>query len=71
HGEVLSKRYQDGRVVIHCRIAQDHLGRIHEEATIVREHEQGPGNVGLAGTNGDAISNGHADVVAHQKKKSR
>ena len=41
HGEVLSKRYQDQRVVIHCRIAQNHLGRIHEEATVVRPHENG------------------------------
>jgi GTP-binding protein HflX len=41
HGEVLSKRFQDGRVVIHCRIAQDHLGRIHEESTVVRPHVNG------------------------------
>ena len=27
HGEVLSKRYRDDRVVIHCRIAKNHLGR--------------------------------------------
>jgi GTP-binding protein HflX len=41
HGEVLSKRFQDGRVVIHCRISQDHLGRIHENSTVVRPHLNG------------------------------
>ncbi len=36
HGEVLSKSYHDSRVVIHCRIAENHLGRIREEATEIR-----------------------------------
>ncbi len=58
HGEVLSKRYHDSRVVIHCRIAQNHLGRINEESTIVREHEveegaRGEGRGTGEGTRGD------------------
>ena len=36
HGEVLSKSYQDSRVVIHCRIPANQLSRINEEATAVR-----------------------------------
>ena len=54
HGEVLSKHYHDSRVVIHCRIAQNHLGRIHEEATIVRPHEAGRGEG--RGTRGEETS---------------
>jgi GTPase len=37
-GEVLSKHYSDSRVVVHCRIAQHHLGRIGGEAIAVRPH---------------------------------
>jgi GTP-binding protein HflX len=44
HGEVLSKSYQDSRVVIHCRIAENHLGRIREEAIAVRPRANGNGN---------------------------
>lgn len=38
HGEVLSKRYQDERVTIHCRLPKKHLGRISEPGVVVREH---------------------------------
>jgi GTP-binding protein HflX len=51
HGEVLSKRYQDSRVVVHCRMSREHLGRIHEEATVIRPR-----------VNGVAFSNGQADI---------
>jgi GTP-binding protein HflX len=36
HGEVLSKRYDGQRAIIHCRLPQRHLGRIHEPGTQVR-----------------------------------
>ncbi len=49
HGEVLSKRFQENRVVIHCRIAENHLGRIHEEQTVIRPHENGHAGNGFAG----------------------
>lgn len=39
HGEVLSKRYSDDRVVIHCRIARRHLGRIRAEHGTSRMHD--------------------------------
>ncbi len=36
HGEILSKRYDDdNHVIIHCRIPGRHLGRLHEEGTVV------------------------------------
>ena len=41
HGEVLSQRYQDSRVMVHCRMSREHLGRIHEEGTVIRPHSNG------------------------------
>jgi GTPase len=41
HGEVLSKRYLDGQVIVHCRIAQRHLGQIEEPGVVVRRREDG------------------------------
>jgi GTP-binding protein HflX len=41
HGEVLSQRYNDNRVVIHCRISPMHLGRVQSEAFAVRDHTGG------------------------------
>jgi len=37
HGDVLSKQYEDDRVIIHCRMPQKYLGRIHEEDVFVTE----------------------------------
>jgi len=39
HGEVLSKRYEEERVVVHCRIPQKHLGRIKGPDTIIRHRD--------------------------------
>ncbi len=38
HGEILSKRYIDSRVVVHCRLAEQYLGRIDEAGGHVRPH---------------------------------
>jgi len=38
HGEVLSKRFDENRVTIHCRIPRHYLVRIQEPNTTVREH---------------------------------
>jgi len=38
HGEVLSQRYNDSRVVIHCRLPEKFLGRINEPGTEIRSH---------------------------------
>ncbi|MFV1963783.1 MAG: GTPase HflX [Pirellulaceae bacterium] len=39
HGEVLSKRFDNRRVTIHCRVPQKYLGRIDEPGTEVRPHQ--------------------------------
>ena len=41
HGEVLSKRFNSSRVVVHCRLPQQYLGRIDEEGTTVRHRNNG------------------------------
>ncbi len=38
HGEVLSQQFHESRVTVHCRIAKQHLGPIHDDATVVRPH---------------------------------
>ncbi|HJN09708.1 MAG TPA: GTPase HflX [Pirellulaceae bacterium] len=38
HGEILSRRYNEARVVIHCRMPEKFLGRINEQGTDVRPH---------------------------------
>jgi GTP-binding protein HflX len=42
HGEVFSRQYQDSRVVVHCRIARKHLGRIRQEQGAVRPRGSEP-----------------------------
>jgi GTP-binding protein HflX len=49
HGEVLSKRFGEERVVIHCRIPQKYLGRIPDADTVVRARDEAS-----AGRTGDA-----------------
>ena len=39
HGEVLSRRFNDTRVIIHCRLPQKYLGRVQEPGTNVRTHQ--------------------------------
>jgi GTP-binding protein HflX len=38
NGEILSKKFYDSRVIVHCRIPQRHLGRLNENALSVRPH---------------------------------
>jgi GTP-binding protein HflX len=40
HGEVLSRRYEGERVIVHVRIPQRHLGPLHQEGTSFRPHEE-------------------------------
>jgi GTP-binding protein HflX len=42
HGEILSQRYQDDRVTVHCRIPQRFVGRIHGRGTAVRTRDGQP-----------------------------
>jgi GTPase len=41
NGEILSKQYRDSRVVVHCRIPSQHLGRIQQDSIDVRPHHNG------------------------------
>ena len=56
YGEVLSKRYSDSRVTVHCRIPQRAVAHLYDGATTIRPHTSG-GN-GLLNGNGAA----HADA---------
>jgi GTP-binding protein HflX len=48
HGEVMSRRFNESRVVIHCRLPQKHLGKVTEPGTVVRRHDpNGNGAVGI------------------------
>ena len=38
HGEILSKKYHDTRVTVHCRIPQRYLGGIDQSHTLIRPH---------------------------------
>lgn len=51
HGEVLSRRYVDSRVVVHCRIPQRAMAHLHDPGTVVRPH--------AANGNGQLNGNGH------------
>ena len=39
HGEVMSRRFNESRVVIHCRLPQKYLGKVTEPGTVVRRHD--------------------------------
>jgi GTP-binding protein HflX len=55
YGEVMSQRYHDSRVVVHCRISQRHLGRLQDGSAVIRPHSNGNGTH-LAEGNGSAKS---------------
>lgn len=38
HGEVISQRYHENRVVIHCRIPQKYLGRVNDPDVSIEDH---------------------------------
>jgi GTP-binding protein HflX len=40
-GEVLSRRYIDNRVIVHCRIPQRALPHLHSPDTTIRPHQRG------------------------------
>jgi GTP-binding protein HflX len=39
HGEILDRRYDGDRVVLHVRLPQRHLGPLHEKDTTFRDHQ--------------------------------
>jgi hypothetical protein len=57
HGEVLSKRYTDTRVIVHCRIPERVLRHLYSEDTQIRAHGRGAeGNGHASGSNGRAAA---------------
>jgi GTP-binding protein HflX len=44
HGEVLSKRYTDSRVIVHCRVPQRALSHFRGPETTIRPHGQAAGD---------------------------
>ncbi len=68
HGEVLSQRYQDNRVTVHCRLSLSHLGRIHETDTVVRLHTNG---AVVGNGNGYSAVNGFVEDSAEGIDRSR
>jgi GTP-binding protein HflX len=55
HGEVLSRRYTDSRVIVHCRLPQRAMGHLHSPGTVVRSHGS---DQALLETNGAAGGSG-------------
>jgi GTP-binding protein HflX len=61
HGEILDRRYDGDRVIVHVRIPQRHLGPLHEEGTAFREHVIRQGE---ASGNGQVASRAVAEEAA-------
>lgn len=61
HGEILSRRYNENRATLHCRIPQRYLGKIDDAQTVI--HFRG-------GTN-DQNGNGYVDDVAVSDRSDR
>ncbi|MEX0676590.1 MAG: GTPase HflX [Pirellulales bacterium] len=59
HGEVLSRRYTDSRVIVHCRIPERALGHLHAGEAEIRPHgqtaEANGGNGQFSTGNGRAV----------------
>jgi GTP-binding protein HflX len=65
HGEILSQKFTEDEVVIHCRLPQKHLGRISDRETQVRPHESnGAANGGRADEQPSALADGEVGDVA-------
>jgi GTP-binding protein HflX len=62
HGEVLSQRFGDQQVVVHCRLPSRHLGRLREPGTEVQPHQSVVS--GSAVTPRDAAASDAAQDVA-------
>ena len=62
HGEVLSRRFDDDSVTVHCRIPAAMLGRIGPAEAEVTPHQSFPGDDAVASVPGaPPASTGHAD----------
>jgi GTP-binding protein HflX len=62
HGEVLSRRFTDRRVLVHCRLPQQFLAHIHEDGTTVRPHREAtPGPLANGSLENGSLENGSLD----------
>lgn len=57
HGEVLSRRYEGDRAILHCRIPQRFLGRLSSEEAVIRQRHGVSSN-----GNGDREERGNGNV---------
>ncbi len=48
HGEILSKKYLDERVSVHCRISAPLLSRLHEDGVVIRDRRRPSGDAAEA-----------------------
>ena len=69
YGEVLSQRYNDSRVIVHCRISQRHLGRVNEPGVIVRPHSNGNGQAASSMPNGNGVASHGLGTAANPQAK--
>ncbi len=56
--EILSRRYHDNRVIVHCRIPQKYLGRLPGDEAEVRSHAK----------NGNGTADGSSDAESKQTR---
>jgi len=68
NGEVISKQYYDGRVVVHCRIPARHLGRIKQDAISIRTHSGEERGEGEAVESGEPMRDGR--FIVHSEPDS-
>ncbi len=62
HGEVLSKRYDDCRVTVHCRISHKHLGRL-KDLPDVEVHTHAAGGQPQSASGPESASVAESDVA--------
>jgi GTP-binding protein HflX len=65
HGEVLSRRYNESRVTVHCRVPQKVLGHLLGPDTSIRPHNGNGHVVGLNGNAEGALLNGSQQTPLH------
>ncbi|MGI9427633.1 MAG: GTPase HflX [Bythopirellula sp.] len=63
YGEVLSKTYHENRVIVHCRISQQHLGQFRDSEDVhVRPYESNGGVHLSEHTNGESLPSGDSEI---------
>ena len=63
-GEVMSRRYEGERVIMHCRIPQKYLGRINDDSVVITPHSNGAPNEAEP----LILENLHTEITVDQSK---